>query len=316
MSSWGNLRFLVQTSAPGVSLDLIDGWLNARYVSALSATDWQGLEAHATIQTQAAYQSVLDTVTATVGSATIVGLLTAWTGAITGQKFYVPGDTVTYIATYVSPTQLTLDRPYEGNDSDLSGTVYAKSPYVLMQNIYTLPGDFRTLDTVLDPITNLPLQPFSKDGLDASVGQRTTVGYPQSYALYDNTAETTPPVLSQIEFYPPPLQARGFPLEYLRNANLFTGQNTSSSPLPFITDALILFGVRADVATHLEKLAQAVKYEAQWDRELARMLLLEHAQRRTRTAFKMEARFVRHRLARGARGMQNAWRGGQPGGPN
>lgn len=314
--TWGQLRLQLQTSAPEVSLDLLDEWLNTRYTAVLEATDWIGRKAHSTIQTLAAHQSTTDTVTLTVGSAAVTGVGTAWTNAITGQRFYRPGDTVIYTATYVSGTSLTLDRPYEGNGSDPAATVYAASSYVFMQNVYTLPADLDSVTTVLDPISEEPLQAFTKDGLDQSAGPRTLVGYPQSWAEYDDTAEASPPVLHQIELYPPPLQARGFPLEYLRNANAFDGTNTTLSPLPFVSSAVLLYGARADIQLHLENFTKAKGYEAQYEGELARLLRVEHQQRRTKTALKMASRFTRHRLQRTARGMQSAWRGGTLGGPN
>lgn len=313
--TWGQLRLQLQTAAPGVPLDLLDEWLDTRYEQVLEATDWKGLTAHGTIQTQAAYQSATDTVTATVGSAAVTGLLTAWTSAITGDKFYIPGDTVTYVATYVSATSLTLDRPYEGNGVDAGGVVYAKSPYVFMQNVYPLPADCRTVATVLDPASGAPMQSFTKDGLDAAVGIRTLVSYPKSWAQYDDTPESAPPVLHQIEFYPPPLQARGFPLEYERNANFFTGQNTSTSPLPFVSNSVLLYGVRADIGAHLEKYEQATMYEGKFGEELARLLRVEHQQRRVKTNMKMASRFTRHRMARAERSFRNNW-GPGAGGPN
>ena len=314
--TWGQLRLILQTGAPGVSLDLIDSYLNERYQTVLEATDWKGLKAHSTIQTQAAYQSVLDTVTVTVGSAAVTGSGTTWTIAITGQRFYRPGDTVIYTATYVGATSLTLDRPYEGNGTEAVATVHAASPYVFMQNRYSLPTDCRSIVTVLNPVNGLPMVSFTEDGLDACTGPRTRVADPRAWAQYDDGPETSPPVLHQIEFYPPPLRARGFLMEYLREALVFTGENTTDSPLPFVSGAVLLAGARADIATYLEKLAQAVKYEAAFERELARLLLVEHAMRRVKTAMKMADRFTRHRLARTARGYAGAWRGGTPGGPS
>jgi hypothetical protein len=316
MPTWGSLRIQIQQTAPGVSLDLIDGWLQARYTSVLSATDWADLKAHTSLQTQAAHQSTTDTVTATVGSAAVTGAGTTWSGAISGQAFYVPGDTVTYIATYVSATSLTLDRPYEGKSGNPAGMVYAGSAYTLMQNVYALPADCKSVVTVLDPITNTPLTPLTKDGLDVYAGPRTRVGYPQAWAEYGNTPETNPPVAHQIELFPPPRDSRGFPLEYLRTANPFSGENTSDSPVPFISPAVLLFGVRADCAVHLEKYTQATGYELQFEKELGRLLLAEHSQRRTKTSLKMANRFTRHRLARLDRGQGTGWRGSNPGGPN
>jgi len=314
MSTWGQLRFILQTGAPDVSLDLLDSYLNTRYTSVLEATDWTGLKAHATVQTVAAYQSIAgaDTVTFTVGSNAVAGVGTAWTNAITGQNVYRPGDTAIYVATYVGAAALTLDRPYEGLGSDPAATVYAASPYVFMQNVYALPADCNAIVTVLSPYTNRPMDGMTKAELDATSGPRTFVGLPMTYAEYDDSAEPAPPaatpgVLHQIEFYPPPLWSRGFALQYVRNPYPFDGTNTSRSPLPFVTDKVLLEGARADIATGSE----AIRYEASFSRELDRMLLVEHAQRRVKAPVQMANRFVRHRMARVCRGYSGA-----PGMPN
>ncbi len=312
--TWGQLRLQLQTSAPGVSLDLLDEWLNTRYEQVLEATDWLGLKAHATIQTVAAYRSTTDTVTLTVGSNGVTGAGTAWTSAVTGRNFYRTGDNAVYTATYVSAVALTLDRPYEGNMVDDAGTVYALSSYVFMTNVYPLPNDCRSIVTVLNPLTGLPMDGFSKDGLDATSGPRTTVDDPVAYAGYDDSTELNPPVLHQIEFYPPPLNARGFALEYLRAALGFDGGNTSGSPLPFISATALLAGVRSDCQKFLKDYIGAASYKADFEEELARLLRVEHVQRRKKTALKMADRFTRHRLERSGRG--DGWRGGTPGGPN
>ncbi len=313
--TWGQIRLLVQTSFPEVSLDLIDGFANARYLSVLEATDWIGLKAHAIIQTLAAYQSNTDTVTVTIGSLSVSGAGTAWnpTTGPWGPRFYVPGDTVTYAPTYVSATEITLDRPYEGNGSATPGTVNTGMSYVFMQNIYPLPSDCRSMTTLIDPVSLLPMQPFTKDGLDQCAGPRTLVGYPRSWAQYDDTPESSPPVLHQVELYPPPLQARGYPLEYIRDANFFTGENTSTSPLPFVSSTVILEGARADCALHLEKYTRAEGHELAFRTELGRLLLVEHSQRRVKTDLKMAARFTRHRFARAIRGYGSY--GGMPNPP-
>jgi len=317
ISTWGNLRLQLQTGAPGIPLDLLDGWLNSRYEQVLEANDWQGLKYHTTVQSQAAYQSGTDTVTLTVGSATVTGAGTAWTSGQLGNipRFYRPGDTVIYTASYVGPTQLTLDRPYEGNGIDAAGTVYSGSAYVLMQHIYALPSDVRTIVSCLDPVTNQPLHIFTKDQLDASAGPRTLVEDPVYAALYDDTNESSQPVYHQIEFFPPPLHARGFPLEYVHGGTFFNGSNTSASPLPWVSDSVLLYGARAEIALHLEQFNKAKGYEMKFAEELARLLRLEHWQKRPKRALGMTARFTRHRTQRATRALSRNWGPGQ-GGPN
>jgi hypothetical protein len=57
------------------------------------------------------------TVTVTNGSATVTGTDTTWSsGTTNGKWFWVLDDTAYYTATYNSPTQVTLDRPYEGTN--------------------------------------------------------------------------------------------------------------------------------------------------------------------------------------------------------
>jgi hypothetical protein len=306
----------LQVSFPALPLDLLDEFLVGRYTSVLSATDWYGLKAHATIQTLAAYQSLTtESVTLQVGSASVAGVGTNWTAAVVGLNFYKPGDNVVYtVQGFISPVQITLDRPYEGISGNAPGTPYAGAPYVLMQDVYPLPDDARTPVTIINPVNGKPLQEFTKQGLDISAGTRAAIGDVWSFAIVGDTTEDAPPVLHQIRFYPAPQFSRGFQLEYHRDPNIFTGQNTSASPLPFVTDLVLTAGARADAATHLGMIS-AAKYEADFEKELSRMLLVEHAERRKKVAFRMAPRFTRHRLARVDRARGRGWGSGQ-GGPS
>lgn len=237
------------------------------------------------------------------------------------------GNGCTINITAVSMISLTLDRPYEGNGVDPQGTGYLAYPYVYMQNVYTLPIDVATVTSILDPVTGIPLTPFSKDNLDESVGPRTLVQNPNGWAIYDDTNETAPPTQHQVELYPPPLYARGFPVEYTHAAIGFDGVTTTAAPMGWITDSVLLAGCRADLSLYLAGLAatpaqagvyikQSSGYNAQWLSELGKLLLTEHMQRRAKTSLKVAPRYTRHRLARAARDFNSSWRGGQIGGPN
>lgn len=271
--------------------------------------------------------------TATVASVDENGVIVSVTLTSPGSGYSAAPDLATTTSsgctvnvTAISTISFTLDRPYEGNGVDPVGTGYLQSPYVYMQHIYVLPADVRTVMTCLDPVTGFPLKPFSKDNLDSSVGPRTLVQDPQSYAIYDDTNELTPPVQHQIEFFPPPLYARGIVIEYLHAAAGWDGSTTSASPMPWVSDEVLIEGCRADIARYLAGqtenaqraqiyILQAKDYEAQFDANLHRLLMVEHSQRRTRVPLQMAPRFTRHRMARSARGMVNVWRGGLPGGP-
>lgn len=312
--TWGQIRLNLLQTSPGIPLDLLDEWINARYGSVLQATDWIGLKGHTTVETTAAYQSGADSITAVVGQIAILGTGTAWTPDLfQGKLFYVPGDTAVYTIDVQSPTLLALDRPYEGRGGAPLNTVYSGVSYVIMQDVYPLPTDCRSIVTVLSPTTGFPLAPFTKDGLDRFAGSRARIGWPESWAEYDDSPESAPPVVHQIQLSPAPLQAAGYPLEYLRAAQGFDGRSLAATPLPFVTPTVILAGVRADIAIFQEKFPKAMGYQAQFDKELARMLQVEHAQRRVKTAMQMAPRFTRHRLARVMRGFN--CRGGMPNPP-
>ncbi len=324
--NWGQLRFQLQTGAPSVSADLLDEFLNSRYEQLLEATNWQGLDYHATIQTAAAYQSTTDTVNLTVGSQNVTGVGTTWTSAATnGMNFYRPGDTVIYTFTWVSGTAGTLDRPYEGVGTDPPGTLYTAAPYVFQQDIYQLPADVRSIVDLLDPITGYPLGRMTAEEMDNSCGQRTLVQDPTNWAPYDDTNEANPPVIHQVRLFPPPLYARGIKFEYLHTASGFDGGNTQASPLPWISQSSLLAGCRCSIETYLASQSEgaaaaahanaARTYAAEWAVEINRLLLVEFTQKRKKVPMQMASRFTRHRVLRACRGFRNAW-GPGAGGPN
>ncbi len=215
---------------------------------------------------------------------------------------------------------LTLDRPYEGNGSDLAGTVKAGSAYVFMQHIYSLPSDCSSVIEIIGSVAEQPLVEFSQLGLDRSTAIRTLIGEPQAFAVYDDTPEAVPPVLHQVEFYPPPQYARGLELSYIRTNVYFDGQSTSLGPLPWISSATLLYGCKADIAIDQEKFGKAKALEGKFQEQLAADLRQEFHQRKPYTAMSMASRFTRHRMQRTNRGggSHNFGPDGPPGipGPN
>ena len=314
MSTWGQLRLLLQTQFPGVDLDTIDGSLNSRYEQVLEAAEWTGVKGKATLVTTAAYQSTTDTVTLTVGSQVVTGLGTVWDGTQAGKRFYRPGDNVIYnVQGVTDTTHLMLERPYEGHGVDPPGTIYAGSAYAFMQHVYGLPLDCGSVLQILSPTNGFPLQRFSEPGIDRSAGTRALVGDPVAWDTYDDSDGIGSPAVHQVEFYPPPLYARGMLVSYIRAAIGFDGQNTSGAPAAWVSNSVLLYGCRADIAAHLKDYAGAKLYELKFDEELARLLRVELLQRQPIGSFQMASRFTRHRLARAARG-SGGWRGGTPGG--
>ncbi len=308
--TWGEIRHLLQLGAPTVPLDILDSAIRNRYDQVLRSGEWQGVKLTGTLTTVAAYESTTDTVTLTVGSTSVTGSGTAWNSTLIGRRFYRPGDRAVYTVSAVpGATSITLDRAYEGISGDDAGTVYSAAAYVLMQHIYALPAAAGGLLRVLDPETGEPLDERSDAELDAEVGPRTLIGTPGVWALRDDTAAG----LHQIEFYPPPSQARAYPISYLRSDYTWDGSSTTTSPVGWVTEAVLLAGARADVCMYRAGVAeteaaaascmrQAQMHEAKFNEELARILRQEYQQRRKAPTLRMDSQFTRHRLERATRG--------------
>jgi len=292
--TWGQLRMNLQQTLPGISLDLIDEFLNVRYARVLDHTRWLGLEGTAYVETVAAYQSTTDTVAVTQGSNTIVGTATAWNSGMTGQKILIGGDGALYTFTYVNATHATLDRVYEANSN--SGLAYS-----LVTNVYALPADFKALvdkdDAVQGAEDGFPLDQLSEPDLDSSVGFRTAIGEPAVVSVAISPASLDGGTTWQIEFYPMPQYAKGYKIRYLRAAVAFNGTNTSASSLPFVSDGVLLAGCRSDIWAYDGNQAKMTFYEAKFADELAAMVRADRL-KRARETLKPAKRFTRHRIER------------------
>lgn len=116
--TYGQIRLRLSQMAPGVPLELIDGWLGDRYTQILDLLPWKRLEGETVIQSPASYQA--GTVTVTQGSAAIAGSGTNWTSALTGLMIRINSGPEFYTFTYVSSAGGTLDRPYEASTNSIT----------------------------------------------------------------------------------------------------------------------------------------------------------------------------------------------------
>jgi hypothetical protein len=118
--TYGQIRLRLSQMAAGVPIELLDGWLQDRYTQMLDELPWKRLEGEIVLQSPPSYQ--VGTVTATQGSASIVGAGTVWTPAMTGLMIRIACGQEFYTFTYVSAEGATLDRPYEGSTSSITGS--------------------------------------------------------------------------------------------------------------------------------------------------------------------------------------------------
>lgn len=294
MYTWGQIRLLLQQFAPGVSLDAIDAAINARYGLILSLLEWKGLEKSATIESVAAITA--GTCTVTQGSAAVQGQATNWTSAITGMQLLIPGNSQLYTATFVDASDLTLDRPFEGETSFAGG-------YTLLQSIYALPADCRTLRVITSPVTGLQLDEWTESEFADLVGFPDMVATATMYKpVTDLVDPATGYVTAQrIQLYPLPTLAQGYPIVYEQIAAGFDGVNTSAAPLPFVSDAALLAGAKAHLLADAKDYAGAEALEAVFQKHLTGMLHVEDRKRVAR-AMRMAPIYTRHRTARILRG--------------
>lgn len=294
MYSFGQIRLLLQQFAPGVSLDTIDQAINARYGLMLSLMEWKGLEASGVLETTAAICT--GTITATQGSNAVVGVATGWTTSITGMQLLVDGTSPLYTVTFASATSLTLDRPFEGASITAGG-------YTLLQSVYPLPANCRTLSVITSPTTGLELTPMTELEFAQLVGFGDIRGVATRYIPQPDLVDpSTGSVLAQqIKLYPLPTQALGYPIVYEQSAPAFDGVNTNAGPLPFVSDAALLDGCRASLLMQAKDYAGAQVFEAAFHAHFTGMIHVENTKREPR-APRLDPAYTRHRIQRVLRG--------------
>ena len=289
--TWGEIRFLLSKQAPGVDLELVTAWINEAYREILDTHPWKGLEADAVLQTVASYAA--GTANATLASAAVTGTGTAWTAGMTGRRFRVDGHNEFYAFTYVSATSGTLDRAYEG--ATVTGAAYK-----IFQNTYALASPVKYLQFVTNLTLQRPLTLKTRAELEAMAPARMAVGEPQYYAPVSDTAESAPPVLHQIELYPIPSLAAGYPYTYQKAVESFDGTNTTSSPAPWVSPDAIGAGARRRILAYQKDWKGEDNARKAFEAWLERMVRVESA-RVGPVRVRMAERYTRHRTARWAR---------------
>lgn len=287
MYSWGQLRLLLQQDFPGVSLDKIDAQINARYSMILGLQDWKGLEKKGWIETIA--QTNSGTINATPGSTAVSGTGTNWPSTISGMQLLICGSSKLYTVTWVDASDLTLDRPFEGY------AAVTAAGYNLIQSIYPLPDDCRQLRVIQNPTTGLALTQMTELEFAQKVGLPTLDGTACYYIPQPDTTDPgTGAIVQQIQLYPLPTMAYGYPIVYEQAAPGFDGVSTNAGPLAFVSDFAILEGARADLYSESDKVA---KHEGLYQKHLQGMIHQDNGRREARGPV-MDPAYTRHRAWR------------------
>lgn len=285
--TYGEIRYLLTKQLPGVDPDLIDAWIGNRYVRICDRLAWTRLHVETVIQTVAAYQA--GTAAVVQGSATVNLTGGAWTSPMTGRAFRVATRGEYYEFTYASPTQATLDRPYEGETD-------AAAAYLVYQAVYTLPADARFLDG--EPTLAETGRPIAR--LQRGQLARLATGVPQACAAYMDSA-TDPPVM-QIELSPAPDDVYGILVPY--TAEKTAPNDTAQTLLPWLRPDALMSGVLADGQKHLKDVNMAMVHERDFETRVAEMAA-DESRRRGSVPLQAADWITRYRLAALSRSLRN-----------
>jgi len=257
--TWGEIRGHLARRQP--DLDALDTWLRLRYEQILDAHNWRQLHAEGAITTVPAYREGMLTVTEGSPAVSLTG--GTWTAAMSGLRMQVFGTGGLYRFTRTTDTTGTLDRPYEGSDAVTAG-------YVLFENIYALAPDCRKIVDVLDPLNGLPAAKFTRAAMRKAVGQLVVLGPPAAWA-----PATDADGVRRVEVFYAPDRVYTLPYSYQHILTGYDPADTTTSPVDWIPAKLILDGVLADIAADGGVLAAKDRYEADFEKGLAKLRFLD-----------------------------------------
>lgn len=268
--TYGQIRFRLSQIAPGVSLELIDGWIQDRYTQILDMLPWKRLEGETVVQVPSSVNA--GTVSVTQGTQTVTGVGMTWTAAINGLTMRINNATEFYIPTFVDATHLLLDRNFEQPD-------VSAASYRIDQNIFLAPANARIIRAVrlFHPPRNLGLP--TPGELNAIAPGRETYGVPR-YAARTWDSSTTPPIL-QVELYPIPSspsstgELLSFAIDYIYDPADIDPNATGFTMLPWVRPSAIIAGVQADLASG----AEAQRLEAKFSALVRQMSMINALQR-------------------------------------
>lgn len=237
--TYGQLKLRLTQAFPGISLDLIEGWINDRYQEILAELPWTRLTVMSVLQTTAPYTQ--GTVTVTQGSNTVGLLGGAWNQNMDVHCFRVSGDPDFYEFHYINATTAALDRAYDG-------TTKAGAAYSLSQSVYVMPTDCRFLQ---DDAFNSPLGPltrFTHQQIDAFDPQRMQTGTPRAWCSYMDS-DNVPPQF-QVELWPQPDKVMSLPFTYQSTGGDLTSEDQILQV--WMQPAALVEGVTSKIKAHMK----------------------------------------------------------------
>lgn len=281
--TYGALKLRLTQMFPGLSLDLVEGFIGDRYSEILGELPWTSRNFTTTLPLQAPY--VTGTVAVTLGSDTVTLTGGTWPAEFSGRSFRAAARPEFYQFTRVTDTVGTIERPYEGPNATGAG-------YSIFQSVYHLPADARLLqDTAFDP-----LKRFSLAKLNEVDPRRQASGTPQAWASYMEDSQTPP--LMQVEIWPIPDVTAGLPYTY---AGEIGGLSDATDVVEiWLQPAALVEGCISKIKAHLKDIpgAQFAKVNAA---EALKLMRRAEAQGSGPTHMQLSSYFTAHRAKRWCR---------------
>lgn len=283
MITFGQLRLEALKLPHGAGTDKVtlNRLINTRRREILDQMGFTRREKTDNIITVAEYNT--GTVEFTQGSDTITGTGTTWTSAMTGRRIRKFGENSYYTFTYVSGTEGTLDRVYEG-DTD------SEASYSLTLSNYALPSDLDVLWSIKNIHTGTDMGEISRELLDQKDPSRLLVGEPCEWSHFDEDSNGLP----QVELYPTPQYARQLPIRYKFKDELAASSDALQG---FESPGAILAGVEADLYALAGQPAMFQLKEARF-RSLVSDLVRVETSRTAPQQLQMDSAYIRHRRGR------------------
>jgi len=237
--TYGDLKLRLTQAFPGVSLDLIEGWINDRYKEILAEITWSRMDVMAVLETTAPYTT--GTIAVTAGSRNVTLTGGTWSSLMNGHALRVKEDQDFYELTVLTNTTGLLDRNYDGATSTAAS-------YSVSQFVYVLPDDCRLLE---DDAFNGPLGQltrFTHQQIDAFDPLRNMLGVPQVWASYMDANSVPPPM--QVELWPWPDRVMSLPFTYQSAAGDLTAEATLLQV--WMQPTALVEGVTSRIKAHLK----------------------------------------------------------------
>lgn len=206
---------VVRNVAAKVTSAEADAFVQSAFSQIWEAHEWHARKVDALVALVADYTT--GTVTATQGSATLVGSGTTWTSAMVGRWVRIGAANELYqVTAYGSATSLTIESPTGGTGWQAATT--AGASYVLFQHVFKLASD---VEQVLLPTREFALYESTKEQIDAIDPVRRSTGTTQAWAPRELASDGA----YQVELWPRPNQAGVMRVPYLKKAPTL-GQST------------------------------------------------------------------------------------------